>query len=45
MIDAEQNADGGRALGRFYLHSRVIATDLLLMWLKSASSARQRTAR
>ncbi|WP_328841915.1 NucA/NucB deoxyribonuclease domain-containing protein [Streptomyces europaeiscabiei] len=34
MIDGDQNEDGGRALGRFYLYSRIIERDKFLMWIK-----------
>ncbi|MEW2290811.1 hypothetical protein [Streptomyces sp. NPDC047841] len=34
MINAKQNEKGGKALGRFYLHNRVLEKDRFLVWIK-----------
>ncbi|WP_436843132.1 NucA/NucB deoxyribonuclease domain-containing protein [Streptomyces collinus] len=34
MIDATQNEEGGKALGRFYLYNRVLDKDKFLVWIK-----------
>ncbi len=31
MIDATQNEEGGKALGRFHLHNRIIEKDKFLV--------------
>ncbi|MFJ3310888.1 NucA/NucB deoxyribonuclease domain-containing protein [Streptomyces sp. NPDC086549] len=34
MINATQNEEGGKALGRFYLYNRVLEKDRFLVWIK-----------
>ncbi|SEE65836.1 Deoxyribonuclease NucA/NucB [Streptomyces sp. 2231.1] len=34
MINAKQNEEGGKALGRFYLYNRILEKDKFLVWIK-----------
>lgn len=34
MINATQNEEGGKALGRFYLYNRILEKDRFLVWIK-----------
>ncbi|MEW2289673.1 NucA/NucB deoxyribonuclease domain-containing protein [Streptomyces sp. NPDC047841] len=34
MINAKQNEEGGKALGRFYLYNRILEKDRFLVWIK-----------
>jgi hypothetical protein len=34
MINATQNEEGGKALGRFYLYNRILEKDKFLVWIK-----------
>ncbi|MGW7405929.1 NucA/NucB deoxyribonuclease domain-containing protein [Streptomyces sp. NPDC054833] len=34
MINAGQNEEGGKALGRFYLYNRILEKDKFLVWIK-----------
>ncbi|MFD9984015.1 NucA/NucB deoxyribonuclease domain-containing protein [Streptomyces massasporeus] len=34
MINGQQNEEGGKALGRFYLYNRIIEKDKFLVWIK-----------
>lgn len=34
MINATQNEEGGKALGRFHLYNRLLEKDRFLVWIK-----------